>query len=204
MRFKDAVFEFLRRNQIDDDETPEVQAMPAGVPALPAATPKKQPVALERGFAPGPAMVPREDDGPANVIATGTKISGPVESDGSMQVCGVIAGEVSVGDTLSIELGGTIRGDITGIDIYVAGDVVGNIYATGRLTVACSGRVEGDVHARSVAVDEGGVLRGRCHMGRPAMRRKRAPTSDESRPSFLDRIVDDDDTQAAPLAFAPA
>jgi cytoskeletal protein CcmA (bactofilin family) len=53
---------------------------------------------------------------------------------------------------------------VRGQDVTVAGSVEGSISASGRLLILKSGRVVGDVTVRSILIEEGGVLSGRCQM----------------------------------------
>ena len=47
----------------------------------------------------------------------------------------------------------------------MSGKVTGSIVAESRLEVKASGRIEGDVHARRLQLEEGAVLNGTVNMG---------------------------------------
>jgi cytoskeletal protein CcmA (bactofilin family) len=47
----------------------------------------------------------------------------------------------------------------------VAGQVLGNITASGHLDIVATGRIEGDIDAKSVRIETGGIFRGQSHMG---------------------------------------
>ena len=71
--------------------------------------------------------------------------------------------------------GGVVNGNVRGRDIVVAGQVRGNVAATGHLEIVASGRIEGDVDARSFRIETGGVFRGTSRMGERAKRMATAP-----------------------------
>jgi cytoskeletal protein CcmA (bactofilin family) len=48
----------------------------------------------------------------------------------------------------------------------VAGEVRGNIQLSGRLEIFSSGKVFGEITVSSLAIEEGGVFRGKCDMGK--------------------------------------
>jgi cytoskeletal protein CcmA (bactofilin family) len=121
------------------------------------------------------------EEGPT-VITEDTTIKGNVTSASSLLISGVIEGSVHCGGDVELMAEGSIRGDIVGIDVMVhkgamvkgnvsgrdvavGGRVEGQVAASGRLTIAGSGNVIGDVAVRALAVEDGGVLLGKCKMG---------------------------------------
>jgi len=54
--------------------------------------------------------------------------------------------------------------EITANNVVVRGRVNGAVNANGRLQVASTGRVFGNVRAARIVVEEGGVIQGRCEM----------------------------------------
>ena len=170
---------------------PSTEALtPEAVPALPAAPPAEpKPAAKAKPEAPEFA----------NVIAADARISGPITTCGSMKIAGVVEGRVGAGATLAVELGGQVLGGIEGTDVTVRGVVRGDVEVTGRLTIASTGRVHGNVQAKAVVVDDGGILEGRCSMGKVPTKKQVAR---EAEADFLNRMMDDD--EPAPLGLAPA
>jgi cytoskeletal protein CcmA (bactofilin family) len=107
----------------------------------------------------------QQDQGAAQtVIGVRVKFTGEMESDGSVHVNGILEGQAKVGSDLVIGEQGRIKGDVVAENVLVAGSVVGNVHARGRLEILPTGMIEGDVEAESLIVDEGGVLHGRTSM----------------------------------------
>lgn len=103
-----------------------------------------------------------------NVIGTDMRIAGSISSKSGVLVLGEIEGNVA-GVTVTVEADGVIKGDVAASDdVVVRGSVVGNMGVDGKLTITPTGTVEGGVNARSIAIEEGGELRGRCTMSRGA------------------------------------
>ena len=60
---------------------------------------------------------------------------------------------------------GVVRGVVRGTDIVVAGTVVGDVICSGHLEILAKGRIEGDISAKSMRIETGGVFRGTSSMG---------------------------------------
>ncbi len=58
-----------------------------------------------------------------------------------------------------------MRGDVSGTDIVIAGQVLGSVTCTGHLEILAKGRIEGDIAANSMRIETGGVFRGVSRMG---------------------------------------
>ena len=63
---------------------------------------------------------------------------------------------------------GAVRGNVTGTDVVVAGKIFGNVVCSGHLEIMATGKIEGDIDAKSVRIETGGVFRGTSHMGEEA------------------------------------
>ena len=112
---------------------------------------------------------PKPEPGPPmNVIGADMRIAGSISTKSAVLVLGEIEGNVA-GTTVTVEEDGVIKGDVAAADdVVVRGSVVGDMGVDGKLTITPTGTVEGGVKARSIAIEEGGELRGRCTMSRGA------------------------------------
>jgi cytoskeletal protein CcmA (bactofilin family) len=97
-------------------------------------------------------------------IGEDMKVDGSLSTGAPLIVIGAIDGDVTSARSVEIMLDGLIHGTVRGQDVTVAGSVEGSISASGRLLILKSGRVVGDVTVRSILIEEGGVLSGRCQM----------------------------------------
>ena len=95
-------------------------------------------------------------------IGASILIEGNVTSSESMTVAGRVDGDITVREhALVIAAGGSVRGNIMGRDVVVHGEVLGTITAEGRVEVAPTGAVHGDIVAPRMTFMEGATLHGR-------------------------------------------
>jgi len=99
-----------------------------------------------------------------NVLGPTCLIRGNVVADGAFRIDGWVEGAVESRSTIVIGETGAVRGDVTGLEIVVAGKITGNISCTGHLEILATGKVDGDIVAQSIRIETGGVFRGTSHM----------------------------------------
>ena len=93
---------------------------------------------------------------------------GKYTCNGTVMLDAKLTGEITSRDTLIIGARGVVRATVRGVKVVVCGEVVGPVTATERIELRAGARVTGDIMAPVVIVEEGAVLDGRCHMGKPA------------------------------------
>jgi cytoskeletal protein CcmA (bactofilin family) len=103
-----------------------------------------------------------------NVIGRSCTVRGDMAAEGAFRIDGTIDGSVESQGAIVIGETGTVRGGVRGTDIVVAGTVIGDIVCSGHLEILAKGRIEGDISARSVRIEKGGVFRGTSSMGESA------------------------------------
>lgn len=69
--------------------------------------------------------------------------------------------------------------EITANNVVIRGRVNGSVIANGRLEVASTGQVYGNVKAARIIVEEGGIIQGRCEMAPTPQALKRPPPEPE-------------------------
>jgi cytoskeletal protein CcmA (bactofilin family) len=79
---------------------------------------------------------------------------------------------------------GAVRGNVTGTEIVVAGQIFGNVVCAGHLEILATGKIEGDIDAKSMRIETGGVFRGTSHMGEPAPVLAEEPRSQKELPVY--------------------
>lgn len=94
------------------------------------------------------------------VIAAGTTIEGDVRTSGKVHVDGEIKGTLRVEGDLAIGPKGKIHGELAGVNVTVAGEVVGKAEVIGLLRVLSGGVVRDDVSYEKLEVQQGGRLLG--------------------------------------------
>jgi cytoskeletal protein CcmA (bactofilin family) len=106
----------------------------------------------------------RGSDQIENVLGRSLVVHGDLKADGAFRIDGTIEGSVSSKGAIYIGESGVVRGDVSGSDVVIAGQVLGNVSCTGHLEIVATGKIEGDLDARSVRIETGGVFRGISRM----------------------------------------
>jgi cytoskeletal protein CcmA (bactofilin family) len=99
-----------------------------------------------------------------NVLGRSCLVRGNLSADGAFRIDGWIEGSVESRSIVVIGESGAVRGNVTGSEIIVAGTIVGNVVCSGQLEILATGRIEGDIDAKSVRVETGAIFRGTSHM----------------------------------------
>ena len=100
-----------------------------------------------------------------SIIGPGMKIVGNCETDGTIRIEGTVEGSVRAGKAVVVGKDGLVSGDITTQDAVVSGTVIGTLVAESRLELQATCRIEGDIRARRMQLEEGAILNGTVHMG---------------------------------------
>ncbi len=97
-------------------------------------------------------------------------VSGNV-SAGSCKIEGLVEGRVECSDEVELAPTGRLNADvIAGKKASIAGQVFGNVITPGVLRLCSGCKVEGDVRARSLVLEEGATLNGECSMRPPSQK----------------------------------
>ena len=98
------------------------------------------------------------------LIGRQTEILGDIRFSGGLHVDGRIKGKVmSSGDksaSLSVSDVGTIEGDVNVPNIVLNGQVIGDVRATVKVTLASKARVTGNVYYRVIEMESGATVNG--------------------------------------------
>lgn len=100
-----------------------------------------------------------------SIIGPGMKVVGDCDSDGAIRVEGAVQGNIRAGKAVVVGKDGVVDGDIYTQDAVLAGTVKGVVRADSRLEVQATCRVEGEIIASRMQLDEGAMLNGTVHMG---------------------------------------
>jgi cytoskeletal protein CcmA (bactofilin family) len=107
-------------------------------------------------------------------IDQGSEFEGKLSFKDTVRIDGCFRGEISSQNTLVVGETGEIMATVRSCSVIVSGTVTGNVFATERLVLHKSARVEGDIEAGSIAIEEGAILNGKITMsGMP----KRSPSA---------------------------
>jgi len=98
------------------------------------------------------------------VIGHEAYFQGTLAAKGSLRIDGRVDGAVVDGKLVTIGKTGKLKGDISCEVCSVSGEIKGNVTAMGHIEVLAGGKVEGDLRAPKVIVEDGAVFNGNCSM----------------------------------------
>lgn len=105
------------------------------------------------------------------------RVVGDCDADGAIRIEGTVQGDVRAGKAVVVGKDGVVEGDIFTQDAVVAGTVRGTLRAESRLELQATSRIEGEVIAARMQLEEGAVLNGSVQMGEEAVRSARGDSS---------------------------
>jgi len=108
------------------------------------------------------------------IIGQGTLMEGTMISEASIRIEGEYRGDIECKANIIIGEYGVARSNISAKDIIVAGKVIGDVAAAGRLTITSSGSVQGSIKALGLHIQDGGIFSGTCHMEQEQQRQTAA------------------------------
>jgi cytoskeletal protein CcmA (bactofilin family) len=112
-----------------------------------------------------------------SIIATGMRITGDIETTGTLKIDGRIEGSVVGARQMMLGRSGAIHGNVHAGEVVLGGQVHGSIVADERLELQSSAVVDGDIDAKSIVVLEGARINGAVRM-----QEGRTPGTKEAQP----------------------
>ncbi len=91
-------------------------------------------------------------------------IDGDVSGKGNFKIDGAVDGNITVKGDLITGDKSVVTGNITAKNIIIAGNVIGNVEASGQLTIKHTGKISGDQKCGSLIVEEGSSVVGKCEI----------------------------------------
>ncbi len=135
-------------------------------------------------------------------IGRSIRIRGEVSGDEDLLIQGEVDGTVSLGEhAVTVGSEGEVKADITGRLITVEGRVEGDLTALEQIILRGSARVDGDLKAPRVVLEDGARFRGGVDMGevaRPAARPERADVPPAKAPPAIGSAPNGKSKEAEP------
>ncbi|HOP14357.1 MAG TPA: polymer-forming cytoskeletal protein, partial [Lentimicrobium sp.] len=91
----------------------------------------------------------------ANLIQSGTFITGDIESNGNIRIDGTLKGTVNAGGKVILGSTGTVDGDIICINADIEGVVNGTIRVKELLSFKATALVNGEIMTDKLAIEPG-------------------------------------------------
>ena len=98
------------------------------------------------------------------IVGQGTVLKGECSVKGTVRIDGVIDGSLKATGVAIMGKSGQVKGDLIVGNAIVGGVVEGSVMAEGRLELQSGARVEGDIKAKKLVVEEGVFFQGFCNM----------------------------------------
>lgn len=102
-----------------------------------------------------------------NILSESSRLEGKIRLDKVSRVHGTLIGEIEApaGSTLILGETALVQGKIQADTLVIDGYVKGEISASTRVVISGTGRVFGDIHTPSLAIEFGAHFEGRSFTG---------------------------------------
>ena len=119
-------------------------------------------------------------------LGNGSRVSGKLSFDGTVQIDGHVDGEISAQETLILGEGAVVTAQISGTTVVIKGQVTGDMNARKQVEICAPGKLYGNIVTPSLVVHEGAIFEGHCSMSAPKRRSndsEETPFAKEEKPS---------------------
>ena len=100
-----------------------------------------------------------------NLIATGTRITGELLSDGDIRIDGELMGNLESKGRLVIGASGRVEGEIRCKSCEIAGTLKGKLFIAELLSLKAASSVSGEMVTGKLSIEPGAYFMGTCTMG---------------------------------------
>ncbi len=98
------------------------------------------------------------------ILGKGSEFEGKLAFEGTVRIEGKFFGEICSEGTLIVGSGARVEATIAVDRLMVSGDIIGDVRASTLVSLQSSGRLRGNITTAGLAVAEGAVFDGACHM----------------------------------------
>lgn len=102
--------------------------------------------------------------GISTVIGAGAIFTGKLRGAENYVIYGMIEGDCNLDGTLVIEEGGRWLGRIKALNVIIAGEVTGDVFAEKKLELAPTAKIKGTLTGPVIVIAEGAVIEGSIKM----------------------------------------
>lgn len=106
------------------------------------------------------------------IIGPDASFKGELSFEKGLRLMGKFEGKINTGGRLHVAREARMAADVDGGSIVVEGEVKGNLTANDRVELKQSARLEGDLRATKLTVDEGAVFSGHVTVGPDAVKNR--------------------------------
>ena len=111
-----------------------------------------------------------EPEGAMNtIIGKDTRVEGSMKVSQSLRIDGFFKGNLNASDTLIVGSTGELSEVTINVkNAIIGGKIKGDISASSKVTLESSSRLEGDLTAKLLVIEEGALFSGNCKSGEQA------------------------------------
>jgi len=103
----------------------------------------------------------------AACVSQGIKIKGEVTGSEDLFIDGIIDGKINLANSiLTVGPNATVKAEITSRELVIRGRMEGKLIATERIQIWSTARVQGDLKAERISIEEGAELHGKLEAGK--------------------------------------
>ena len=137
-----------------------------------------------------PQSRPVSGSGSVAVIGAGITVNGDISGDENLVVKGKVDGTITLNtNEVQIDSSAMVTADISAKVVQVTGTVSGDIIGNEKVIVNKSGKVNGNIVAPRVILEDGAIFKGSIDMNPPVV--KEAPVAATSKKSHVQAVAKD-------------
>ena len=106
----------------------------------------------------------KKDKQIVTVIGPEVSLEGKLYSKEGLRIDGSLKGRIECENTLIVSGTARIQADIVSDDIFVAGEIRGNVTGKNIVEVTRGGRIIGDIATPNLVMEPGAFFEGKCNM----------------------------------------
>jgi len=133
---------------------------------------------------------------PDTIIGRGVVVEGTLQTAGDIQINGEFKGKLVTEKDVVVGEHAIVDADINGQNVYVAGEVRGDINAFEKIEILETGKVDGNVAASALSIESGGILKGTSTMHEVEAERPETEPTYEVQEVKADETVEPDTTSS--------
>ena len=99
-----------------------------------------------------------------SIISSDTFLEGTLFGGGGFRIDGRLKGRIECMGTVVISSRGKVEGEVVANEVFVAGELAGNVFARDCLHLCENGRLRGDIVVGKLVIEPGVIFDGNCRM----------------------------------------
>jgi cytoskeletal protein CcmA (bactofilin family) len=131
-----------------------------------------------------------EGSGQQTVINEDVEVVGTIKAGSNLCMDGKLNGDLSCSNDVTIGKSAVTKGNISASSVTVAGQVTGNIMAKDRIELKAAARINGDIKAKRLTVEDGVSFVGKAEVNPSGVSVARSTPSDSSSGDKADSATD--------------